>query len=328
MSVKTSDPLTKNLNRGDLATLLLLTSAPTAKSSFENGEIWYRSNASAGALHPLEFYISFPGAADLPAGLYHYDLLQPALQRLRQNPALKNFTTACNCEGRMPESWAAAPILIISALFFRSAWKYRDRAYRYLLLDCGHALENLVLALQFMEVDFEIELNFDDSTINQALHFDQQREVGLVAVRLPPPTAETAIKVPVETCDPEPELSSDELIAVKEIKYPALNEIHQSTSSPLLKKSTRENIKSIFFEGIPNWQAIPDNISQPEVFNSHIEGLSWRRSKRNFIKSKTLLSLTTFYALLGLLLEDTSTFDSIRPEILFSAVGVEGFVDG
>ena len=71
-------------NRHSLASLLLLTSAPTARSTFAEGEIWYRSNASAGALYPLEFYLSFPGADDLPAGLYHYDLLKPALGLLKQ----------------------------------------------------------------------------------------------------------------------------------------------------------------------------------------------------------------------------------------------------
>jgi nitroreductase len=36
---------------------------------------------------------------------------------------------------------------------FRSAWKYRSRAYRYVLLDAGHLLENLRLALGALGLD-------------------------------------------------------------------------------------------------------------------------------------------------------------------------------
>jgi len=39
------------------------------------------------------------------------------------------------------------PCRNISGIFFRSAWKYRKRAFRYVLLDMGHLIENLYLSL-------------------------------------------------------------------------------------------------------------------------------------------------------------------------------------
>ena len=39
----------------------------------------------------------------------------------------------------------ASVVLVITAIFQRTRWKYQDRAYRYILLDAGHLGENLYL---------------------------------------------------------------------------------------------------------------------------------------------------------------------------------------
>jgi len=42
---------------------------------------------------------------------------------------------------------AVAPAVFIwTALFERTKWKYKQRAYRYIYLDAGHIAENLALA--------------------------------------------------------------------------------------------------------------------------------------------------------------------------------------
>ena len=40
----------------------------------------------------------------------------------------------------------AAAVFIWTAVFYRSKWKYEERAYRYIYLDAGHIAENLALA--------------------------------------------------------------------------------------------------------------------------------------------------------------------------------------
>jgi SagB-type dehydrogenase family enzyme len=39
----------------------------------------------------------------------------------------------------------ASVVIAWTALFERSAWKYRQRAYRYVYLDAGHMAQNLAL---------------------------------------------------------------------------------------------------------------------------------------------------------------------------------------
>ncbi|MCK5680318.1 SagB/ThcOx family dehydrogenase [bacterium] len=322
-SSDSSEIATKHLTLNDIATLLLLTSSLTAKSTFAQGEIWYRSNASAGALYPVEFYLAFPGADDLPAGLYHYDLLKPGLNLLRQNPRLKEFFGACHPQNKTFADSAGSATLIISTLFFRTAWKYQNRAYRYLLLDCGHALENLALALQFMEIGFEIVLNFDDSTINKNLNLEEQREVGLVAVRLQAKSL-TVSETPV---DHDPELISQHPPAEEEVEYPCLNEIHQSTSLPRLNNAPQISHAKLG-QGILNWHKIPDNIIPPQSSLTYVESLSRRRSRRNFIKKRVSLSSEYLYILIDLLLDETLETTFLRPEILFFAADIGGFADG
>ncbi len=312
-------------NRSSLASLLLLTSAPTGHSTFAEGEIWYRSNASAGALHPLEFYLSFPGSDDLPAGLYHYDLLKPGLNRLRHDPSLETFAAAC---GDDKKAESPSPTLLISGIFFRSAWKYRARAYRYLLLDAGHALENLSLALSAMGADFDVVLDFDDVAINRTLGFDEPREVGLVAVSLRSPSLFSDSKTLLETSDPEPELGSSSRVSSREVDYPLLNEIHQATSVPLRRTPDPNLTCPEFYQKLSNWQEISDKRALPESALDYVESLRQRRSKRNFINSKIPLDLEVLHCLLGFMSQGLENSSFPEPEIAFWAAGICGLDDG
>ena len=318
-------PTLINWNRQTLASLLLLTSAPTARSSFAEGEVWYRSNASAGALHPLEFYLSFPGADDLPAGIYHYDLLKPGLNRLRHDPALEIFAKAC---GACKEGDCSSLTLIISGIFFRSAWKYRARAYRYLLLDAGHALENLSLALQALGADFDVVLDFDDSAINQSLGFDDRREVSLVAVRLRSSQVLPDENLMLQKSDPEPNLSASCRVSDREIDYPLLHEIHQASFLSIGRTSDPDRVAPEVYQGISNWQNVSKGGVLPEADLGYVESLRQRRSKRNFIKSKLPLDLEFLYTLLRFLGQELGNSSSPEPVVAFRASGVCGLDDG
>ncbi|RLB72970.1 MAG: hypothetical protein DRH03_03925 [Deltaproteobacteria bacterium] len=317
------------LQRRDIALLLLLTSAPTAKSTFQQGEIWYRSNASAGALHPIEFYLDFSGCDDLPAGLYHYDLLKPALNRLCCHSCFADSTTLSYDKASALNADCQSSTLCISAVSNRTAWKYRERAYRYLLLDCGHALENLVLALKFKGLSFAIELNFDDSAVNKNMFIDEHREVVLAMVHFK--SKATSSGSYPESSDPpdsEPKLSLKPQDAANDITYSALHEIHQATSSSLIIRSESENSQSELFPEVTNWQNVPGDIFLPESALAYVETLSRRRSRRNFTERGTALTSDKIFLLLDLLSKKPATPMMLQPGIIFSACGIEDFPDG
>ncbi len=361
IQLKPLNPAAPEFKRRDIATLLLLTSVPTARSRFEHGEIWYRSQASAGALHPLEFYLDFPGCSDLPAGLYHYDLLKPALNRLgcpdpdiagnqnlyqNSNP---DFDPGLDKKRFLfSDSSRRSATISISARFFRTSWKYRDRAYRYLLLDCGHALENLILSLKFMELEFEIELDFSDAAINNFLGLDERSEVTLAQVhfQLPEISPQTE-PAPDTAVAGRREKSRKDLrkspASGAEIFYPTLNEIQQATLLPLKKTAFSEAGKpglslpqSDFAESGTqeldlkdvNWQKIPSDSVQLQASLSYISSLSQRRSHRNFTQKGNLIKADLLFRLLDLLVRQSNFSPQLRPEIIFSVNNVEGFTGG
>jgi len=93
-----------------LGQILLLTEMLTGRARHANGEIWFRSVASAGALYPCELYVACPGIAGLPAGLYHYRVKKPALVQIRAgNPQVDPAEGAAG-ESRLD--------FLISAVFF------------------------------------------------------------------------------------------------------------------------------------------------------------------------------------------------------------------
>lgn len=162
----------QELDGEKLGRALVLTYGITAQSGRGADAFFYRSVPSAGALYPCELYVAVQGLPDLEDGLYHHDLARNRLVRLRAGRFLR-------CE----TSWAAA--FFVTALFFRSAWKYRDRAYRYCLLDAGHLVENALLVLQSEGLTARVFHRFDDDAVNAFLGLDPQREVCLAVVAVP-----------------------------------------------------------------------------------------------------------------------------------------------
>jgi SagB-type dehydrogenase family enzyme len=110
----------------------------------------FRSAASAGALYPVEIYVAVYRVGGIEPGLYHVNIRDYTLERL------KSFSSE---EAGFRDSIAS---LYLTGIFFRSAWKYRERAYRYILNDTGHVAGNLILSLRANGFAPEISYDFDD----------------------------------------------------------------------------------------------------------------------------------------------------------------------
>ncbi len=95
-----------------------------------------RCNPSSGNLHPTEAYVITRGLSGLDDGIYHYAPHEHGLERRCE------FTLA------PVERAGLSPSLLIglSSIAWREAWKYGERAYRYVHLDLGHALGALAYA--------------------------------------------------------------------------------------------------------------------------------------------------------------------------------------
>jgi len=107
------------------------------------GEYALRSAPSAGALYPIETYLSVQMIEEIEPGIYHYGVRKHELELLRPGDFRAEVAEAALDQGFLAE---AAIVLAWTAVFARSKWKYKERAYRYVYLDAGHIAQNVALA--------------------------------------------------------------------------------------------------------------------------------------------------------------------------------------
>ena len=102
-----------------------------------------RTAPSAGALYPLELYVAVHNVSAIDQGMYHYAVETRQLERLEKGDfRLKVARAALDQE----MAYSANAVFVWTAVFERSMWKYKQRAYRYIYLDAGHSAQNLALA--------------------------------------------------------------------------------------------------------------------------------------------------------------------------------------
>ncbi len=90
-----------------------------------------RTNPSSGNLHPTEGYLVTGNLAGIEAGVYHYVSRDHALER----------------RARIGQAAPREGVLVaLTSIYWREAWKYGMRAYRYCAHDCGHAIGALAYA--------------------------------------------------------------------------------------------------------------------------------------------------------------------------------------
>jgi SagB-type dehydrogenase family enzyme len=102
-----------------------------------------RTAPSAGALYPVETYLSVQNVEGIEPGIYHYGVLHHELRQLQ----LGDFRAAVARAALDQDFMTTANVVFIwTAIFERSKWKYHQRAYRYTYLDAGHLAQNVALA--------------------------------------------------------------------------------------------------------------------------------------------------------------------------------------
>jgi len=160
---------------------LLWAAQGITKSIKESG---LRAAPSAGALYPVETYLAVFNASGIGPGLYHYDPRAHALELLSPGKHDRELARAAFDQDFVGEAGA---VLIWTAVFGRSGWRYRDRAYRYIYLDAGHIAENAALAAVALGLGTcQIGALYDDE-VNSLLGIDGEEEsiVYMTAVGAP-----------------------------------------------------------------------------------------------------------------------------------------------
>lgn len=103
-----------------------------------------RTAPSAGALYPIETYISVREVTDIPQAIYHLDVREWEIEEVKAGDFSGELSASALGQKMVGR---AGVVFIWTAIFLRSSIKYKERGYRYVFLDCGHIAQNILLAV-------------------------------------------------------------------------------------------------------------------------------------------------------------------------------------
>ena len=202
-----------------LAQLLFFSAGLVRKRVFPGSrEVHFRASASAGALYPVEVYLVCKKIRGLEAGLYHFSPRDFALHQLRKGDYRGELSRAAGGDRAIS---ASAVTLIFTGVFWRSAWKYRARSYRYCFWDNGTMVANILATASAAGLPARVLGAFEDDSVNRLLGVSGELEAALCLI----PTGEAddsqAITPSFDVAPLSAEVvdSSDEEVDYHEVRY-------------------------------------------------------------------------------------------------------------
>ncbi len=163
------------LNLAQLATILRYAYGITAP------DVDRRAVPSAGALYPLELYVAARTVDELPSGLHFFDPRRDGLVALQTATQLLPLARAM-LQAEVVDRSAA--VILITANFERTTFKYRGRGYRYALIEAGHVAQNIDLTAAGLGLAATNIGGFFDRDVDALLGLDGIAQSALYLVAL------------------------------------------------------------------------------------------------------------------------------------------------
>jgi SagB-type dehydrogenase family enzyme len=286
-------PRPRPFDLDNVAILLELALGLSAWKAYGNNRWALRCNPSSGNLHPTEGYVVCPGMPALPAGVYHYVSRDHVLE---QRAAV----------GDMP--WIENGMLIgLSSIYWREAWKYGMRAWRYCQHDCGHAIAAVSYAAAALGWQTRIVLETSDQDVAGLLGLDRDEDFE-GAEREAPDVLMWVGEVPPPRPSPKGEGEKPPLslgrgaggegllwygkanrLSEAHVEWRDIDAIHRATSKPRTEERLDSRLR------------VNDDLRDPEVDLSFAQIAKQRRSAVDF-DGITSISAGAFFKMLACLM--------------------------
>jgi SagB-type dehydrogenase family enzyme len=157
----------------DLGQLLWAAQGITSKRGF-------RTAPSAGALYPLEIHVLAGNVDGLSTGTYRYQPEQHTLVRRRDDDQRSALADAA-----AQQTWVreGVVVLVLSAVSRRTERKYGGWSERYILIEVGHAAQNVFLQAQSLGLATAVVGAFRDDEVAELLELPRgERPIYLMPV--------------------------------------------------------------------------------------------------------------------------------------------------
>lgn len=108
-----------------------------------------RTAPSAGALYPLEVYVAAGNVRDLSPAVYHYKPRPHELSLVNKGDQRAALAKAALNQESVHDS---AAVLVITGVMARTTRKYGNRGISYVIMEAGHAAQNVCLQATALEL--------------------------------------------------------------------------------------------------------------------------------------------------------------------------------
>lgn len=163
--------------------LLFLSYGVRGTKTVDDEVVFDRCSPSAGGLYPLELYVATQRVRGLPDALYHYDARFHALEEVRRGHFHAQLADLTIGQTMIRD---ANVLVIMTAVFRRTMWKYGLRGYRYVWLDAGHVGQNIYLVAGGLGLGAVTIGGFFDDEVNALLRLSgEETAIYLACVGQP-----------------------------------------------------------------------------------------------------------------------------------------------
>jgi SagB-type dehydrogenase family enzyme len=192
----------------DLTSIIFNAYGLTATISLSFGvEQKLRGVPSGGALYPLELYAVAFRVDGLPSGVYHYNVEAHSLELLREGQFDAEFGRAVFYEDMFKTVSAA---FVITGVPKRSAFKYGERAYRFINLEAGHVGQNICMTATALGIGCLMVGGFYDDDIDSLVGIDGLNELSLYTAAVGYPKQQVFSIKPKEKAQEENDISAEQ----------------------------------------------------------------------------------------------------------------------
>ncbi|ELS05189.1 nitroreductase family protein [Xenococcus sp. PCC 7305] len=148
-----------------------LTSTITFEKRYKYDSYQLRVNPSAGALYPSDVYVQIRGIKGIIDGIYHLEVATNSLTLVYEliDDGLESYI--------LPDCLVKGFIFLVSSVYYRSSWKYKNRSLRYCFLDSGHHLGAIAAAAYLYQKAIQVIFDFDKIELNRDLGFENKEFV-------------------------------------------------------------------------------------------------------------------------------------------------------
>ncbi|MCX8194970.1 MAG: SagB/ThcOx family dehydrogenase [Candidatus Micrarchaeota archaeon] len=132
-----------------------------------------RTAPSAGGLYPLEVYVFANRVEGLRQGIYHYAPKSHSLELVREGDFKEELYAASFLQEHVGE---AAAVFAFAAVENRAVGKYGEKGREFVLIEVGHASQNLLLQATSLGLGAVPVGSFDEKEMGRLIGIDGKEE--------------------------------------------------------------------------------------------------------------------------------------------------------